>query len=270
MEVLIVDDERTAQNHLARILSKVTEDAHVQMTDQAEEAVALCKSSDFDVVFLDINMPDKDGLTLAKEIKEIRPMINIVIVTAYPEHALEAHKLYVSDYILKPVIKEDLRNALCNLRHPVRRNRKGLYVQCFGNFTVTFDGEAVSFGREKTKELFAYLIDRKGAQCTNAQIRAALWGDLVSNNASQNHYLAQITYELRAKLEKLGIEEIFVHTRNSYAIIPEKIPCDYYQAMERGPHGLSGYEGEYMSQYEWAETRVGILNEEYMKKEKKR
>lgn len=266
MKVLIVDDERTALKNLSRVLSKVTEDASVYMADQVEEALKLCREFEFDIVFLDINMPDKDGLTLAKEMKEIRPMINIVIVTAYPEHALEAYKLYVSDYITKPVIKEDLKNALCNLRYPVLQNRKGLYVQCFGSFKVTFDGEAVIFGREKTKELFAFLIDRKGAQCTNAQIRAALWGDRENDHAKQSHYLAQITYELRAKLEELGVGDVFVHSRNSYAVIPEKIPCDYYQALGQSSHGLAGYDGEYMSQYEWAETRVGILNEEYMKK----
>lgn len=259
MDVLIVDDERTALKNLTRVLKKVVPDAVIAETDESDGALKLCREAIFDVVFLDINMPDKDGLTLAKEIKQIRPGINIVIVTAYPEYALKAYKLYVSDYLMKPVSTEDLKNTLANLRNPLKQERKGLYVQCFGDFVVFFDGKAVNFGRAKTKEMFAYLIDRKGAQCTNAQIRAALWGDYVRDDKKQWHYLAQIAYELRSKLEELGIGEIFVQSRDSYAIVPEKIPCDYYQALEKNPQEFARFEGEYMRQYEWAEMRVGII-----------
>ncbi len=261
MDVLIVDDERASINNLIRVLKKIEPDVMIHKTDDVDEALLMCRNNSFDVVFLDVNMPDKDGLTLAKEIKRIIPLVNIIIVTAYPEYALAAYKLYVSDYIMKPVIRADLQNALANLRIPIKKERKGLYVQCFGDFVVFYNGEAVSFHRAKTKELFAYLVDRKGAQCTNAQLRAVLWGDYVSDDDKQRHYFAQITYELRSKLEELNISDIFVQKRNSYAIVPEKISCDYYQALEQNPQELARYEGEYMRQYEWAEMRVGILNE---------
>ncbi|MBQ9437105.1 MAG: response regulator [Lachnospiraceae bacterium] len=260
MDVLIVDDEQTALKNLTRVLKKVAPEADIQKTDDVEEALELCRRHAFDVVFLDIRMPDKDGLTLAKDIKNILPVVNIVIVTAYPEYALNAYKLYVSDYVLKPVIKEDLRKTLDNLRNPVKKERKGLYVQCFGDFAVFFNGMPLSFGRAKTKEMFAYLIDRKGAQCTNAQIRAALWGDKASDDERQRHYFAQIAYELRSRLEELGLSDIYIQKRNAYAIVPEKIPCDYYQALENKSEGLVQFEGEYMAQYEWAEVRLGFLN----------
>ena len=260
MNVLIVDDEQTALNNLERVLKKVVTNVIITKADEAEYALKLCRDNMYDIVFLDINMPDKDGMTLAEEIKKLIPIVNIIIVTAYPEYALEAYKLYVSDYIMKPVIKEDLKKTLANLRIPIKKDGKGLYIQCFGDFVVFFNGKAVSFGRAKTKELLAYLIDRKGAQCTNAQIRAALWGDSVSDDDKQRHYFAQITYELRSKLEELNISDIFVQSRDSYAIVPEKIPCDYYQALDSNPQELARYEGEYMSQYEWAQMRVGIMN----------
>ena len=61
-------------------------------------------------------------------------------------------------------------------------------------------------------------------------------------------------------MEELNISDIFVQSRDSYAIVPEKIPCDYYQALDSNPQELARYEGEYMSQYEWAQMRVGIMN----------
>ena len=61
---------------------------------------------------------------------------------------------------------------------------------------------------------------------------------------------------------ELGISDIMIQNRDSYAIIPEKIPCDYYLALKRNPAALSLYEGEYMNQYEWALHRVGQVERE--------
>lgn len=262
MNILIVDDEQTAIRNLERVLRKIVPDASVDKADEAELALDFCREKDMDVVFLDINMPDKDGLTLAKEIKRIRPQVNIIMVTAYAEYALDAYKLYVSDYILKPAATGDVRRSLTNLRNPVQEYRKGLYAQCFGSFAVFYDGKAVKFRRKKTKELFAYLIDRKGAECSNAELRAVLWADDVKDDERQRHYFAQIVYELRTKLEELGCEEVFIQRRDAYAIVPDKIACDYYFALNKNPGALARYEGEYMSQYGWAEMRIGNVTEE--------
>lgn len=262
MNILIVDDERTALIDLERALRKVVPDAEISKTDEVDTAAELCREQAFDVVFLDIRMPEKDGLSLARELKQIRPMMNIVMVTAYPQYALDAMKLYVSDYILKPAMTEDLKNALAHLRNPIQQKRSGLYVRCFGNFEVFWNGEAVRFSRAKVKELFAYLIDRKGSTARNAELRAILWKDEVSDDQKQRKYFAQIVYELRQKLEELGCSDIFDQSRDSYALIPEKIPCDYYMAMDRDADAMARYEGEYMSQYEWAVNRLGILNKE--------
>ena len=262
MNILIVDDERTALKDLERALRKVVPEAKVDMADEVDAALSLCREYVYDVVFLDIRMPEKDGLSLAAEMKQIRPMMNIVMVTAYPQYALDAMKLYVSDYILKPAMTEDLKKALANLRNPVRQQQKGLYVRCFGNFEVFWNGETVRFSRAKVKELFAYLIDRKGSTSTNAELRAILWKDDATDDQKQRKYFAQIVYELRQKLEELGCGDILAQSRDSYALIPEKIPCDYYMAVDRNADAMLRYEGEYMNQYEWAVNRLGILNKE--------
>lgn len=259
MNILIVDDEQTAIRNMVRVLKKIVPEACTYKADSAQAAISFCRETLFDVVFLDINMPDMDGLSLAKQIKKLGPNTNIVMVTAYPEYALDALKLYVSDYILKPVVTEDVRKALIHLRNPVQEHRKGLYVRCFGSFAVFYDGKAVKFGRAKTKELFAYLIDRKGAECSNAELRAVLWEDEVKNDENQRHYFAQLVYELRMKLEELGCTDIFSQSRDAYAIVPDKIECDYYRALDKDPAALASYEGEYMSQYEWAEMRIGSI-----------
>lgn len=261
MNILIVDDEVTALRDMARVLKKVVPDAAVKKADEADAALALVRKQAFDVVFLDINMPGKDGLALAKEMKRIRPMLNIVMATAYTQHVLDAVRLYVSDYILKPVSQEAVRSALSNLRNPVVHSRKGLFVQCFGAFEVFYDGKPVRFGRAKAKELFAYLVDRMGASVTNSELRAVLWKDEAVDTEKQLKYFAQIVHQLRSCLEELGVSDVLVRSRDSYAVAVEKIPCDYYFALMRDAQTLSSYEGEYMSQYEWAMFHAGNLSE---------
>ena len=245
-----------------RVLHTAAPEAEVETADESEKAIDACRKQDFDVAFLDISMPDEDGLTLAKKIRNLCPMVNIVMVTAYPQYALDAIRLYVSDYILKPARRGDVQRALANLRNPVREERRGLFVQCFGSFEVFYDGEPVKFGRSKAKELFAYLIDRRGASASNAELRAILWRDEVSDSEKQRKYFALIVHELRSRLEKLGCGGIFVQRRDSYAVVPDRIPCDYYLALERDARSPGNYLGEYMSQYAWAEMRVGVLNKE--------
>ena len=250
MRILIVDDEESALHDISRMLKKVVPDAHIETADEAEKALELFRECEFDVAFLDIKMPVKDGLTIAKEMKQYRPLINVIMVTGFPQYALDAVRLYVSDYIVKPVLPEDLSRALANLRYPVSEIYKGLYVRCLGSFEVFFDGEPVHFGRAKVKEFFAYLIDRRGSTATNAEIRAVLWQDEATDDVKQRKYLAQLAYELRQKLEEYGAADIFIQSRDSYAVDAKKIRCDYYTALKRNE--ISEYRGEYMSQYSWA------------------
>ncbi len=252
MNILIVDDEAGALRDLTRVVRKVVPNEEIYTARETGKALEICRNILFDVAFLDISMPDMDGLTLAKKLKAIHPLINIIIVTAYPDFALEALHLYICDYILKPADPEHVKRALEHLRHPVLKSNKGLFVQCFGNFEVFYDGVPVRFGRLKAKELFAYLIDRKGAAVTNAQLRSILWMDEANDSEKQRKYFARLTHDLQNLLESMGLSDIFVHHRNSYYIIPEKIPCDYYRALNNGDvNQMKDHEG-YMDQYEWA------------------
>lgn len=253
MNILLVDDEASALRDLNRVMKTVlAPEDEIFTARNSGTALSLCKEKVIDVTFLDIKMPEMDGLTLAAEMKQINPLINIIMVTAYPGYALDALKLYVSDYILKPADPEDIKKALLHLRHPVSCPGKGLFVQCFGHFEVFYDGKPVPFRRAKAKEMFAYLIDRRGATVTNTQLREILWLDGTKDEIKQRKYFAQLVYELQWQLNELGLSDIFLHHRDSYAIVPDMITCDYYQALSRDMLAVSMYHGEYMAQYEWA------------------
>ena len=144
MKILIVDDERMAIKSLKRVLRRVVPQAELFEAENGEEALLLCRKMAIDVVLLDIQMPDRDGLSLAQEMTAILLNINIIMTTAYPQYALDAFKVYASGYLLKPVLAEDLKDALFNLRYPVKEKRKGLYVQClrFSSMETPFISDA--------------------------------------------------------------------------------------------------------------------------------
>ncbi len=262
MNILIVDDEAGALRDLTRTVKKVVPEADIYSTRKVTEALELCRDKAFDVAFLDIQMPEIDGLTLVKEIQKLRPITNLIMVTAYPDYALDALRLYVSDYILKPAAPEQVSRALKHLRNPIPKREKGLFVQCFGNFEVFYDGDPIRFTRAKAKELFAYLIDRRGASASNAQLRSVLWLDENDSDDKHRNYFARIVLELKKTLENLGLSDIFIHSRDSYAIVPDLIPCDYYMALEKDAAAMSKYQGEYMTQYEWASYRIQLVEKQ--------
>ena len=258
MKYLIVDDEVAAREDLEKVLRHVEKTAQIRKASGVDEALRLCEEERPDVVLLDIRMPKRDGLTLAKEVKRASPYTNIIITTAYPEYALQALGLYVSGYLLKPVLEDQLQEALRHLRHPVPRAElppaRGLYVRCFGNFEVFYDGKPIRFRRSKAKETLAYLIDRRGATATLAECCAILWEDEADGSGKKRNYFHQVWKELKSTLESVGCADILSNGWNAYAIRPERIRCDYYEATPQTARSL-GYRGEYMIQYSWAEGR---------------
>ncbi len=251
MNILAVDDEELALKDIVRTLKKILPNANIKKASDAEVALALCRRDSFDVAFLDVSMPGMDGLELAGKIKKINPSVNIIMLTAYPQFALDAFKLYASGYLLKPALEDEVRTALDNLRIPVVSQTEGLFVRCFGEFEVFYNGEPVKFGRSKSKELFAFLIHKRGDTVSNADIRAALWGDEMEEE-NQKKYLTQIVFDLKNKLRELGYGDVLIRSRDSYSVSTTGYVCDYYNALKSDPGSMESYEGEYMERYSWA------------------
>lgn len=176
MNILVVDDRQLAVNGMLRKLAAIGPEMNVTGLTSSPEALTWALEHHPDVVFTDIEMPVLGGLEFAKQIRELSPSTNIIFTTAHAEYALDAHGLYPSGFLMKPVSEEDLRAALANLRHPVAHYpRCRVQVTCFGNFDVFVDGKPLAFKRSKTKELFAYLVDRRGSRVTVGEVLSVLW-----------------------------------------------------------------------------------------------
>ena len=112
LRVLVVDDETPARQRLGDVLARLPRDIEVGEAADARAAYARLVSEPWDVVLLDVQMPDMDGLALAELLRQRTPPPAVVFVTAHPEHALRAFELDAVDYLTKPVRQERLQLAL--------------------------------------------------------------------------------------------------------------------------------------------------------------
>lgn len=253
MIAIAVDDEPLMLGALKKAIKASADITSVADFTSCEDALEYIQSNPADIAFLDINMRGMGGLTLAEKIIDVCPDCRIVFCTGYEEYAIPAFRIHASGYLLKPISAADVQAEIDNIKG-VRRREKPLEVKCFGNFEVYINGEKLAFKRSKTKELFAFLVDRNGAGVTVAEIGVALW-EQDEEQKSQN-YIHQLFRDLRQSLEAIGLDEIFERNNYFYSINPEKIDCDYYTYLKTGK---PEFRGEYMSQYSWAEQTCGLL-----------
>ena len=257
MNIVIVDDEQIICSGIVKMVQGLRPAANVRGFTDAAEALEYLRSEPADVVFLDIQMPDINGLDLARRIKLLQPHCNVVFVTAYSEYAGEAWELHASGYVLKPVTRERLAEELDELRIQVPEN-EAFAVRTFGNFEVFHNGVPVKFLYTKTKELFAYLIDRRGAMVSNRELISVLWG----NDEIRDNYFKRLRQDLLETLREIGQESILIRHRGSLGLDAANIHCDYYAWLEGTSAGINAYHGEYMSQYPWAQDRFPLQKNE--------
>lgn len=120
---------------------------------------------------------------------------------------------------------------------------------------VYIDGRPVTFRREKTKEYLAYLVDR-GTLCTGEEIAAALWEDSVAPS-----YLRMLRKDLFDTFTGAGCADVLINDWHRRGIRADRVDCDYYDWKKGKPWAINVYQGEYMTQYSWAEMTHGALEE---------
>lgn len=112
MKALIIDDERLARKELAGLLERydgIEVVGEASNADEAEQRIAELKP---DLLFLDINMPGRDGFQL---LEALDPVPLVIFVTAYDEHAVHAFQVNAMDYLLKPIDPTRLEAAIARL-----------------------------------------------------------------------------------------------------------------------------------------------------------
>lgn len=281
MNIIAVDDESLALRSLVRVLEQVFSQPDIHGFQKSVEALLYVQESlnnqkKTDYAFLDVEMREMSGIELAKRLKEICPSVRILFVSAYNQYACEAFQLHAKGYILKPATRDLIVEALDSMEIEWREhekvfvpeNGKAVSVHTFGNFDVYVHNQPITFERSKSKELFAYLVDRCGAGSSTAELSAILWEDAADKKKMKNA-TQTVIHSMMQSLRQAGATDVIVKKWNYLAVDISKIECDYYKFLEGDAVAINSYMGEYMMNYSWAEMTTASLLEHQMERKKK-
>ncbi len=278
MRILYVDDEELAIRNFEHFINKIDGITKVTCTTSPMKAIDLACINEYDVAFLDIEMPDIRGIELGKRILNVQPNIEIIYVTSYEDHALAAFQIGAIGYILKPYDQEDIEKVLKKIRKvvpeekvqekDVSSNKKDeIFIKTFGSFDIFKNNELIPIKNAKAKEIFALLVDKKGGSMTPQMISNMLWEDR-EYDAVIKSYVWRAIKELKKVLDQHGIAHILQIENNLKSIYPETFLCDYYEILNGNEEYVELYNGYYMSQYSWAEETIPIIEAKIRKMKK--
>ena len=260
MKVICVDDEELVLNLVVYLCNRLPQISDTVGFSSPFEALEYLKDNRADLAFLDIDMPEMNGIELAVKIKEINPDTAIVFLTGYSEYAVEAFKIRANGYLLKPIekekLEEEVNHVLClkdNITYP------HIYAKTFGVFDFFVDGNPVRFARSKSKELLAYLIDRQGSGVKRAVAFAAIYEDEMYDRRMQKQFDV-IVHSLKDTLAENGVEEILEIKSGEMRVNPDLFECDLYNLLKGDAQAVNLYRGEYMTNYYWANMTEAFID----------
>ncbi len=142
MKIAVIDDERPSRKELIHQILSVMPDSLIEEADSGSNALELISSRPFDLLFVDINLNDMEGTTLAAAARRILPDAQIVFATAYSQYAVRAFELGVNNYILKPFDPDRVRRVLEKCCHDLNLSKGAAAV----SGTAAVPGPAAASG----------------------------------------------------------------------------------------------------------------------------
>ncbi len=286
MRALIVDDEPLALIRLRSQIERLFPEVEVVDTyTDSTEAMYGVTTHRPDVVFLDIQMPETDGLMLGRQIQAAAPGIEIVFVSGYDSYAVKAFELYALDYLLKPVQEERLRQTILRLQNKLNQRTAGSesdeneadadrpLVCCFNRLQFKPPGKDAMLAKwrtSKAQELFAYLLHHRNRIVSRGVLMELLWPDLEEEKAAKQLYTT--IYFIRQTLKQYGMDTISIQSGDFEAgyrlelgearIDTEEWERDLMRldaldenTVEAYEQVLNKYQGRYLASYDyiWAE-----------------
>ena len=253
MNTLSVGENREELTDLLNLLETVDPRGEHWPSLAAKRCRMFLERYEVDTVFLNAKVSDADGVSLGRELAQKYPRLNIVFLAENENLAYEAFQFYASAYLKKPFTEESIREAVSHLRNEVVIEALPVVqVQCFGDFEVFVKGIPLKFKRSRTKELFAVLICHRGAALSMGKLMAVLWED-GGDTKSDRSYLRMLISDLKQTFASVQADDIIQKGYNTIGLDTSKVECDYYDFLRGKRSAVFSYQGEFMSQYSWAE-----------------
>lgn len=229
LRAITIDDEEP--NHIL-LKRAIEQNGHLEVVGQythPQLALEQIQAIKPDVAFVDIEMPDMNGLELAERMLALDGHIQIVFVTAYSQYAIEAFKVNALDYILKPIDPQEMSRVVRKILHyrslqkpeptsGAQASRPKAKILCLGEFEVYGHRSVqnVQWMTAKVEELFAYLVIHAGKPVDKWKLCDLLWPSLDPEKASTNLHTS--VYRLKKTIASEEVPIQIKSGKNSYWI----------------------------------------------------
>lgn len=213
MRILVVEDDRLLNNTLCYNLSATGHEVDAALTKSIAER--FFKKQEYDLIILDINLPDGNGFELCRDIKDSHPDTAVIFLTANDMESdmLKGFELGADDYVTKPFPMSVFQKKVSALLARIRKQSGGDFYNdgsLFINFaekTATLNGESISFTPMEYR-LLKVLTKNPQIVLTRQVLLEKLWD--IDGNFVDEHALTSTISRVRNKIEKP--DQVFIKT----------------------------------------------------------
>lgn len=204
MRILVVEDDHLLNNTLCYNLSAAGYEVDAALTKSVAER--FCRKQEYDLIVLDINLPDGNGFDFCRDIKENRPDTAVIFLTANDMESdmLKGYELGADDYVTKPFPISVFQKKVAALLSRMKKmaggdcyNDGNLLID-FAEMTATRDGESISFTPMEYR-LLKILIKNPRTVLTRQILLEKLWD--IDGNFVDGHALTSTISRIRSKIE---------------------------------------------------------------------
>jgi two-component system LytT family response regulator len=248
MKIIVVDDEIASLSIFLSHVIGYDEIEYKFFQEHPAKAIDYVKDNLVDAAFLDIQMPEMDGITLAHEILKVSPKTSIIFITGHTYDA-EALKQEFGPSLLgfayKPYDSAILNRYIEQLHFHMARPT--LRFKTFGAFDLFVNGQPLHFTSSKSKELLALLVAYEGSSLTMDDAIGHLWPE--KNIDLAKRLYRDAVWRLRSALKDAGISFLIDFKRAMLSLKTEGIECDYWSYLHQHE---GAYAGEFLTGYDWS------------------
>ncbi|MDD7261983.1 MAG: LytTR family DNA-binding domain-containing protein [Fusobacterium mortiferum] len=191
---VIVEDEFPAREELKYFLTKHKEISLEKEFENPIDSLKYLQENKVDIVFLDINMPELDGMSLGKILTKLNPNIKIIFITAYRDYAAEAFEIKAFDYLLKPYSEKRITEVLNNLTM-IKDNSPTKEVEKINKVTVFLDEKMVVLSLD---EIYYIEVSEKESlvytqnEIYTSKLKISKWEEILPKNKFYRTHRAYI------------------------------------------------------------------------------
>lgn len=233
MKAICIDDEQLALDYLERQIKKMSNIEVIGKYLHPLRGKKHIIEEDVDVVFLDIQLPEMNGIELAEQIIKEKPEVIVVFVTAYNEFAVDAFEVNAIDYLIKPVKLDRLKVTMervenqLKVNEKVTKNQDILRVKVADHLMFEVEKDVykpIPWRTYKTQELFLYLLQNHGNLVEKTTLMELLWEDF---QLEKGYALLYTTvYNVRKALREFGDHFILHNTSDGYLLELNNVKID--------------------------------------------